>query len=190
MEEDTFDLSLMEQSLKSSDLIDKEISRSLTKARGYNTLKMLFTSKNGNFIHAEAKLKGPEYFLLTQTTRKKNNRDTAFFNSFGFNNAQYPASTFYTDTLLDFEVRTPVKPALDSSLTNFMYKVLHDENFIAQFKNENYWPKNQYGWYPIRSHRRSFYHCHRSLPPCNTPHFYVGTGRPCNKNHCREKSRY
>ncbi|HEX5150117.1 MAG TPA: TraB/GumN family protein [Parafilimonas sp.] len=147
MEEDTFDLSLMEQSLKSSDLIDKEISRSFVKLNQYNALKMLFSSRKGNFIHAEAVLKGPEYFLLLQTSHKKNNPDTSFFNSFGFNNVRYAPSTFYTDTLLDFEVQTPVKPALDSSLTNFMYKVLHDENFMTQYKTETYWPKNQYAMF-------------------------------------------
>jgi hypothetical protein len=147
MEEDTFDLSLMEQSLKSSDLIDKEISRSFVKLDGYNALKMSFAFKQGNFIHAEAILKGAEYFLLLQTSHKKNNPDISFFNSFGFDNLQYTSSSFYTDTLLDFEVKTPVKPALDSSLTNFMYKVLHDESFIAQLKNESYWPKNQYAMF-------------------------------------------
>ena len=79
MEEDTFDFSLIEQSLKSSDIIDKEISRSFTKLGSYNALKMQFASKNGNFINAEAILKGPQYFLLTQTSHKKNNVDTFFF---------------------------------------------------------------------------------------------------------------
>jgi uncharacterized protein YbaP (TraB family) len=146
MEEDTFDLSLIEQSLKLSDLIDKEISRSFVKLNNYNALRMLFSSKNGNFIHAEAVLKGPEYFLLLQTSYKKNT-DTSFFNSFGFDNVQYAPSTPYTDTLLDFKVQTPIKPTLDSSLTNFMYKVLHDENVVTQFKNETYWPKNQYAMF-------------------------------------------
>ncbi|MBV9963516.1 MAG: TraB/GumN family protein, partial [Parafilimonas sp.] len=147
MEEDTFDLSLIEQSLKSSDNIDKEISRNFTKVGSYNALKMQFSLKNGTFINAEAILKGPQYFLLTQTSSRKNNTDTSFFNSLGFNKPEYPASTIYTDTLLDFSVKTPVKPALDSSLSNIMYEVLHDESFVAQLQGENYWPKNQYAMF-------------------------------------------
>jgi hypothetical protein len=140
-------LSLIEQSLKSSDNIDKEVSRNFTKVSGYDALKMQFALKNGTFINAETILKGPQYFLLTQTSRKKNNADTSFFNSFGFNELKYPASTLYTDTLLDFTVKTPVKPTLDSSLSNIMYEVLHDESFVTQLQGENYWPKNQYAMF-------------------------------------------
>ncbi|HEY2728027.1 MAG TPA: TraB/GumN family protein, partial [Parafilimonas sp.] len=147
MEEDTFDISLIEQSLKSSDIIDKEIARSFVNANGHDALKMQFVLKNGNYINAEAILKGPQYFLLTQTSHKKNNIDTLFFNSFGFNDVQYPPSTFYIDTLLDFKVKTPVKPTLDSSLTHIMYEMLHDETFVAQLQKENYWPKNQYAMF-------------------------------------------
>ena len=147
IEEDTFDISLIERSLKSSDIIDKEISRSFVKTHGFNALRMQFLSKNGNFINAEAILNGPQYFLLTQTSRKKNNIDTSFFNSFGFNQVQYASSTLYTDTLLDFQVKTPVQPTLDSSLTHIMYEMLHDENFAAQIQKENYWPKNQYAMF-------------------------------------------
>lgn len=147
MEEDTFDLSLMEQSLKSSGIIDKEISRSFAKLNEYNALHMQFAAKDGSYINAEAVLKGAQYFLLTQTSRKKNNIDTAFFNSFGFEDFHYAVPTTYTDTLLDFEVSTPVKPTLDSSLTNIMYQVLHDENFVSQLQKESYWQKNQYAMF-------------------------------------------
>lgn len=147
MEEDTFDLSLAELSLKSSDIIDKEILRSFTKVEGFNALKMQFACKNGNYINAQAVLKGPDYYLIIQTSRKKNNIDAAFFNSFGFNTYQYNASTTYTDTLLDFTVQTPVKPVLDSSLVNLMYSVLHDASLLAKIQGESYWPKSKYAMF-------------------------------------------
>lgn len=147
IEEDSFDLSLIEYSLKSSEIISKEISRSFIKVEGYDALRMQFACANGNFLHAEAILKGPHYFLIMQTSHKKNNIDTAFFNSFGFNSVQYGTATLYTDTLLDFKVKTPVQPTLDSSLTNLMYKILHDEHFVAQAQRESYWPKNQYAMF-------------------------------------------
>lgn len=147
MEEDTFDLSLVELSLKSSDIIDKELSRSFTKVEGFDALKMQFACKNGNYINAEAVLKGPDYYLVIQTSRKKNTIDAAFFNSFGFDNYQYNTSTTYTDTLLDFTVQTPVKPLLDSSLVNLMYSVLHDASLLAKIQGESYWPKNKYAMF-------------------------------------------
>lgn len=147
MEEDTFDLGLIELSLKSSDIIDKELSRSFTKVEGFNALKMQFACKNGNYLNAEAVLKGPDYYLIIQTSRKKNNIDAAFFNSFGFKNYQYSTSTNYTDTLLDFTVQTPVKPVLDSSLVNLMYSLLHDASPLAKIQGESYWPKSKYAMF-------------------------------------------
>ncbi len=144
MEEDSFDLGLVERSLKSSDIINKELSRNFTHVNGFNALKMQFVYKDGNYLNAEAILKGADYYLLTQTSRKKNNADTAYFNSFGFNNPQYNTSTTYIDTLLNFEVQTPVKPVLDSTLINLMYNMLHDASLVTKMQGDSYWPKNKY----------------------------------------------
>ncbi len=147
MEEDSFDLGLVERSLKSSDIISKELSRNLTHLNGFNALKMQFVYKNGTYLNATAILKGPDYYLLTQTSRKKNNVDTAFFNSFAFNALQYNTATTYTDTLLDFEVQTPVKPVLDSTLINLMYNMLHDASLLTKIQGDSYWPKNKYAMF-------------------------------------------
>ncbi|MFT4155526.1 TraB/GumN family protein [Parafilimonas sp.] len=147
MEEDSFDLSLVERSIKSSDIIDKELSRNFAHVDGYHALKMQFACRNGNYINAEAVLKGPDYYLLIQTSRRKNNVDTVFFNSFGFNNYQYNTATAYTDTLLDFTVQTPVKPVLDSSLVSLMYSVLNDASLLARIQGESYWPRSRYAMF-------------------------------------------
>lgn len=147
MEEDSFDLSLIEQSLKQSSIIEKQVARSFTKTQQYDALKMQFALKNGGGMYAKALLKGPHYFLLLQTSRKKNNMDAAFFDSFSLTGFNYAAPGLYKDSLLNFQVNTPVKPILDSSLSNLMYQVLNDEVLGAQFQNENYWPKNQYAMF-------------------------------------------
>ena len=82
-----------------------------------------------------------------QTSRKKNNADTAFFNSFRFNNLQYTTAITYTDTLLDFEVQTPVKPILDSTLMKLMYNMLHDASLVNKMQGDSYWPKNKYAMF-------------------------------------------
>ena len=71
MEEDSFDLSLVERSLKSSDIINKELSRNFTHVNGFNALKMQFVYKNGNYLNAEAILKGPDYYLLDANKPQK-----------------------------------------------------------------------------------------------------------------------
>jgi hypothetical protein len=107
MEEDTFDLSLMEQSLKSSDLIDKEISRNFVKLNGYKRFENVVYFKERKFHTCGSCIKGPEYFLLLQTNHKKNNPDTSFFNSFGFNNPSTLLQLFIQILYLTLKCRLP-----------------------------------------------------------------------------------
>ena len=112
---------------------------------------MQFAYSNGNFLNAEAILRGPQYFLLMQTTHKKNNTDSGFFNSFGFDNIQYVSPTVYIDTIC------LILPSKDSgtanhwipSLANLMYQIMHRwKLFVAQLQHTIvYWPKNQYAMF-------------------------------------------
>ncbi len=144
LEEDTFDLSLIEQSLKQSDLIEKEESRSLFINNGYQGLKMRFSLKAGGFMNAEALLRGTHYYLLMQRTDSKKEKGDAFFSSFSFKDYVYPAPTRYTDTIVHFSVNTPVKPTLDSALVNMITTVMNDAGVASRYESSGYWPKNKY----------------------------------------------
>ena len=145
IEEDTFDLSLIEESLKGSDIIEKELSRQLTTVDGYNALRMQFQLKENGFLNAEAVLKGTHYFLLTERTNKKQKLFSDFFSSFGFANYNYRNAQTFTDSIVGFTVQTPVLPVLDSALTKMVQEIMKDETLASQISGDNsYWPKDKY----------------------------------------------
>ena len=144
MEEDTFDLSLIEESFKKSETIDKELSRNFTNRDGYNALHIQFLLKDGGYINAEAVLRGPHYYLLAERSSKKTNFNPQFFSLFSFTDFQYRKPELFTDTLLSFSVKTPVQPVLDSSLINLMSKAMNDESLKEMQGTATYWPKNEY----------------------------------------------
>lgn len=144
LEQDTFDLSLVEQSLKRSDIVEKEISRGFGTLSGYKTLSMQFALKNGGTIYAQALLRGPHYYLLMQRSNKAAVKDNKFFSSFALEDFTYPAPELFTDTLLNFSVQTPVKPQLDEKLVTMVSQAFSDDEY-AQIQNRfNYWPKDKY----------------------------------------------
>ena len=139
LEEDTFDLSLMEESLKRSDAIEKEVSRSVGKQNGYACLNMSFLLKNGKTLLAKAVLSGVQYYLATAVSNQKNNADAAaFLNSFLIKKFIYPKAEIYTDTALHFTVQTPVAPQLDSFLMNMIKASLDNHNWQQPGAYSNY----------------------------------------------------
>lgn len=144
LEQDTFDLSLMEQSLKRSDIVDKQVSRSFSTLGGYKTLNMQFALKNGGAIYAQAVLRGPHYYMLMQRSNKAAVKDNRFFSSFALHDFTYPAPELFTDTLLNFSVKTPVKPQLDEKLVSMVTQVFNDDEYTQIQNRFSYWPKDKF----------------------------------------------
>ncbi|HWB25406.1 MAG TPA: TraB/GumN family protein [Chitinophagaceae bacterium] len=144
LEQDTFDLSLIEQSLERSDIVDKEVSRSFGNLNGFKTLNMQFALKAGGNIYAEAVLRGPHYYLLIQRCNNNAAMEQKFFSSFALNDFSYPQPVLFTDTLLHFSVKTPVKPVLDARLVNMVSEALHDDAYNALAGRFSYWPRERY----------------------------------------------
>lgn len=144
LEEDTFDLGLMEQSFKKSEIIDKELSRSFTKIDGYNTLNMWFSLKTGGVINAKAILRGPHYYLLAERSNTKGGSDKRFLQSFALTDFTYPPPVLFTDTLLHFTVKTPVKPTLDAKLISMVSQAMNDDGYKEAQSRYSYWPKENY----------------------------------------------
>jgi uncharacterized protein YbaP (TraB family) len=128
LEEDTFDLSLIEESIKGSDIIDKEQNRNFTKQDGYDALNMRFLLDNGNTLFAKAVLRGAHYYLLAINTKDKNYNPASFFDSFKLIDFSYSHPQMFTDTALHYIVQTPVKPVLDTFIQRLVYEAI-DENF-------------------------------------------------------------
>jgi uncharacterized protein YbaP (TraB family) len=142
LEEDTFDLSLVEESLRSSEIIDKLVKRSFTKVNGYPALDMEFLLKSGSTLNAKAVIKGPHYYLVATTAKKKNgNRD--LLNSFTITDFRYGKPVAFTDTFYQFKVNTSFRPVLDTALRN-IYEASATEAFLDQTEYYRYGAKDRY----------------------------------------------
>lgn len=140
LEEDTFDLSLIEESVKKSDIIQKQLSRKLVKQDGYDAVDMQFSLKAGGSLQARAILRGAHYYLVGAMAPKNEKINKAFFNSFHFTDFGYGPQKKYVDTLSHFSVTTSEAPSLDSGLMAMTARASSEE-FLDQVSTRvNYWP--------------------------------------------------
>jgi uncharacterized protein YbaP (TraB family) len=108
VEEDTFDLDLMEESFASSDFIDKQISRRQIKHGVYPALEAKYKYKDGSVAQVQFILQGTHYYTLIAHAKTENARMNQFVNSFAITPFVYGAPTKQTDTSLYFTVTSPV----------------------------------------------------------------------------------
>ncbi|HEX6916185.1 MAG TPA: TraB/GumN family protein, partial [Chitinophagaceae bacterium] len=141
IEEDTFDLSLVEESLKGSEFIDKQESRSFSQVGGYPALDMLFSLKDGGTLRARAMIRGPHYYLVASTTpKKREGKDlVSTFAVTGFKQ-ESPAS--FVDSFYSFRVNTPFQPSLNPELRK-MLEAAASEEFINQTEYYSYGEKRR-----------------------------------------------
>ncbi len=154
LEEDTFDLGLMEESFQLSDCIDKELSRKIGTYKGYPCLDANFSVKDGSYIKARFIVKGAHYYLLAARSKSKNKFfsnffDTKnklfinFFDSFAFTPYKYTGFRNYTDTFINISVNTPVIPDIDVGVRNIMEKTSSEDYSNNNPGYTSYWPRNK-----------------------------------------------
>lgn len=144
IEEDTFDLSLIEESFKSSEIINKQLSRVLGTEHDVPFLKFRFSLKDGGYINCKAFIKGPHYYLLAVRSKDNKKNIRAFFNSFQFTPYKYSTPVKYIDSALKMEVVTSVKPNVDTVLRSWMEKA-GNEGLLNSEASYSNWPKNKTG---------------------------------------------
>ena len=147
LEEDSFDLSLMEESLKQSGIIQQEISRRFGKQNGYAVLDLVFSLKSGAALYARAILRGSQYYLLAVRSPVRSFNPASFFKSFSFIPFVYPKPSLFKDSLLHFEVTTPVQPDLDPRLMNLVAEATSEDFLNDLNKTFVYWPKIRYAYF-------------------------------------------
>ena len=108
VEEDSFDLALMEESFASSEFIDKQVSRKQTLFKGYAALDAKYRHKDGSTSLVKFLIKGPHYYTLVTSAKKEHPAMQQFLNSFKIKPFQYPKAEKQTDTSLYFTVSSPV----------------------------------------------------------------------------------
>lgn len=119
VEEDSFDLNLMEESFASSDFIDKQISRKQTKWNGYAALDVKYKYKDGSIALARFLIQGTHYYTLVAHARTENARMNEFMNSFAITPFKYNEPQLVTDTSLYFTVKSPVPLEKPKKLTMY-----------------------------------------------------------------------
>lgn len=110
VEEDTFDLGLLEESFMSSEFIDSQLSRKQITVKGYPALESKFKDKNGAVYMARFVIQGPHYYTLLAHGKQETSAMNDFLNSFEIKPFQYGESKWQKDTSLYFTVKTPVFP--------------------------------------------------------------------------------
>ncbi|MGC4104528.1 TraB/GumN family protein [Ferruginibacter sp.] len=110
IEEDTFDLNLMDESFASSEMIDKQVSRLQGKWQGYPILDCKYKHKDGSFTTVRYLLQGPNYYaaMAHYTAETKNVKQ--FIESFQIVPFIYPEVKPRVDTALHFTVQSPLFP--------------------------------------------------------------------------------
>ena len=105
-EEDTFDLTLMDESFGSADYIEKNIDRKLLVYKGYPALDCKYLHKDGSTIFARFLIQGPHYYTLVAQGKKEIAAAERFFNSFEITPFVYKEMKERKDTSMYFSVRT------------------------------------------------------------------------------------
>ncbi|MBI2729775.1 MAG: TraB/GumN family protein [Sphingobacteriales bacterium] len=127
IEEDTFDLNLIDESFASSSFIDKTLSRKPGVFKGYPSLDVKYKHKDGSITQARYIIQGPHYYALLAHGKKESAAQTVFLNSFSVSPFTYPEVKKRTDTTLGITVISPVYPEDKSNdLQNWMKELMED----------------------------------------------------------------
>jgi uncharacterized protein YbaP (TraB family) len=110
VEEDSFDLNLMNESFMASEFIDSQLSRRQTTHKGYPALDGKFKDKTGSVFLARFIIQGPHYYTLIAHGKQEMPSMKNFINSFEIKPFFYNADKQQKDTSLYFTVTTPVFP--------------------------------------------------------------------------------
>lgn len=108
VEEDSFDLGLMEESFSNSEFIDKLISRKATRHNGYAALDAKYRYKDGSLAMVRFLVQGPHYYTLLAHGKTEHPQMAKFLNSFAVRPFRYGPPVLQTDTSLLFTVNSPV----------------------------------------------------------------------------------
>ncbi|MCW3110158.1 MAG: lipoprotein [Segetibacter sp.] len=144
IEEDTFDIALIDESFKTSEIINKQLSRKVGVENEVRYLESKFSLKDGSYITTKAFIKGPHYYLLAARSKDRKTDFSKFFNSFQFTDYKYSTPGKYIDSTLKLEVVTSVRPNVDTVLRSWMEKAGSDAIFGSDHSYSG-WPKNKTG---------------------------------------------
>jgi len=110
VEEDSFDLGLMEESFMASEFIDTQLNRRQTSYKGYPALDAKYRDKKGWIYLIRYIIQGPHYYTLVAHGKQETPAMNSFLNSFEIKPFIYGETRLQKDTSLYYTVQTPVYP--------------------------------------------------------------------------------
>lgn len=142
LDEDNFELGLLEESFRDPDQYEKQLSREIKNFKGYPALNVKEKQKDGSTVYARYIIRGPHYYVIAAKTRNKKTDFSSYFNSFDFLPFIYDVSTVYVDTFMHFKVNTPVVPELNDEIRQITENAATANAASGFF---NYWPRAKNG---------------------------------------------
>ncbi len=140
LEKDSFDLAMVEESFRSADFFQRQLSRRYGKWKGYPCLDVQEKLKDSSMVTARYILKGPHYYVLAARSNKNPGSTADFFSSFSFEPVRYRSSVVYTDTFMRIKVKTPFAPQIDPE-----YRQLVEKAQEAAKESGDYGEEYSYG---------------------------------------------
>ncbi|MEO7394133.1 MAG: TraB/GumN family protein, partial [Chitinophagaceae bacterium] len=110
VEEDSFDLGLMNESFMTSAFIDSQYSRLQATYKGYPALECKFRDKEGGILLTRFIIQGSHYYTVIARGKKEISQMTKFLNSFEIKPFVYKEAKQQKDTSFYYTVTTPVFP--------------------------------------------------------------------------------
>ncbi len=142
LDEDTFDLKLVNESFKTSDFIKEPAQKTLNGVNPYPSFETAATLKDGSFAKVKIIVKGPHYYLLAARGKSANADFSSFFSSFELTPFKYEAPKLVTDTFLHFTVLTPVVPELEENFRALIESIAGN-NYYNGADRDSYFPKEK-----------------------------------------------
>jgi len=144
LDEDSFEVKLMEQSFHAPDFFEKQLNRRLFTYQGYPCLEVKEKMKDSSIVNARFIIQGANYYVVAAKSKTGNADNDIFFKSFNLTPFKYKTAKNFTDTFLQFSVTTNAEPDIEKDYRATIEKVSADMDKGNKNKNNNsYWPKNK-----------------------------------------------
>ena len=141
VEEDTFDLNLMDESFASSEFINKRVDKKQLIYKGYPALDCRYTHKDGSVFLVRYIIQGPHYYTLVAHSKNENEYIYRFLNSFEIKPFIYKDLSLKKDTALKYSVSTTWFPDVTKEKKELVdeYSFMEDDgNDVEYFDEESY----------------------------------------------------
>lgn len=141
LEEDSFNLNLIQQSFLSSKMMEPPKSKFYQTDQNRLCLNVTTQTNDSAWIFSRSFRKGAAHYLLAVRSKDSNAVFARhFFESFRFSPFPKLNNTYFTDSFLHFGVTTCYTPSIDTNYRNTLERLRKNVE-LKQHKSNDYWPR-------------------------------------------------